>query len=690
MNGTQLSSFRHSLWTSSCLQGSLHALTLITVISIAMRVITWNVNGIKTLPQYHPWTQYKSLNDILNSEHLACDVLCMQEMKTPRTSITRDVALPDSFDAFLSFPTAATQDVSASQQQSQKKAKTGYSGSGIYTRRGGTGTRCAPLLAESLLCFPPKDTQERISPSDHAYPALMDFVPQLPIPSSSDDSDKEEDEGEDQVQADSSCEALDSEGRSIILDFGLFVLINVYCPNSASGRDTYKRAYHAALEARVNALLQEGREVMVVGDLNATPFPIDHCEGEIDTKRRGIDKWYDGPHGTAVRAWLRNWLVPLPLKDDEVTPPNKLVDVVRMFHPERKAMYTCWNTLLSARESNYGTRIDFILVSKGLLPWIKDANIMPDLRGSDHCPVYVDLRDDLTTSDGETVSLKTVLGKQGESPEPPKLATKFWDEYSGKQTRLDKFFGGKSQTAKKDSSKVDIGEPPMKKRKVEVEDSAMPEDQPSGSSAALLRPSPPISTPSLSPPPNQPAPTISTQSKIAGSNSSKGARSSKKTTASRHTSKSGSQSNISSFFQRPSSTKAKSETIESSSLPSTSFSSSSNIDDTQTSEELDEDFLLAMQLSQSPPSPSLAATPSTSKDAWSQLLKLPEAPRCTVHGEPGKRFIVNKKGPNKGRAFYVCSRPVGPGYDAGKERRAREDVDIQWRCNFFKWEKEIK
>ena len=46
---------------------------------------------------------------------------------------------------------------------------------------------------------------------------------------------------------------------------------------------------------------------------------------------------------------------------------------------------------------------------------------------------------------------------------------------------------------------------------------------------------------------------------------------------------------------------------------------------------------------------------------------------------------MNKPGPNKGKTFYLCVRPVGPGYDKGRHERLREEVDHQYKCNFFMW-----
>ena len=105
---------------------------------------------------------------------------------------------------------------------------------------------------------------------------------------------------------------------------------------------------------------------------------------------------------------------------------------------------TGWNTKISARESNYGTRIDYILITKGLVPWVKAADVQQDVKGSDHCPVFVDLHEQITTSDGSVLQLRDLLGAGNPDSAPPRLATRFWDECSGKQTQLHKFFAKKA------------------------------------------------------------------------------------------------------------------------------------------------------------------------------------------------------------------------------------------------------
>lgn len=75
--------------------------------------------------------------------------------------------------------------------------------------------------------------------------------------------------------------------------------------------------------------------------------------------------------------------------------------------------------------------------------------------------------------------------------------------------------------------------------------------------------------------------------------------------------------------------------------------------------------------------------------AWSKLMTPMEPPRCIVHNEAAKEFVT-KQGKNKGRAFWVCSRPVGPGYDKGRGTRLREEVDHRYKCDYFKWSSDAK
>jgi AP endonuclease 2 len=215
-------------------------------------------------------------------------------MKISRTSLPRTLALPSTYDSFFSFPTN----------------KLGYSGVGIYTRvltarpskaeEGLTGTIHPANLK------PPWDAHtERIS---SAYPCASQLEDQL-FP-------------DEDGTTPSDLSVLDAEGRALTLDFGLFVLINTYCPNETSPtRLPYKMNYHLVLQSRVEQLVREGREVIVLGDLNICAQPLDHCDGHLESVREGF---WEHP----ARKWAKGFF----------GEGGRMIDVVRMFWPDRKAM----------------------------------------------------------------------------------------------------------------------------------------------------------------------------------------------------------------------------------------------------------------------------------------------------------------------------------------------------------------
>jgi AP endonuclease-2 len=374
---------------------------------------------------------------------------------------------------------------------------------------------------------------------------------------------------------------------------------------------------------------------------------------------------------------------------------------------------------IMARETNYGTRVDYILVTPGLLPWIKHGDIQPSLKGSDHCPIYIDLHETIVDSEGRTRTLKEEIGNVNpERREPARLASRNWDEYSGKQKLLSSFFGkGKSK-----APEVDIGSPVstsaatilasttstssnntnvstneavssatqlpssnMKDHSALQGDTARKSTLPSAPPITLSII--PISAPAPSSPTGQtPLKRKSSHSSMAANPAasdaydavvpkklkSKAAKDTpvkdKDTSASKSKA---SQQSISSFFGKP-------KGIKSSAGPATVI----DVDDDDTPEtvadaDLDADYQLALKLSQEhdigslPPSQGTlssakATDPAETKMAWSNVFAKVEPPRCTTHNEPAKSFTVNKGGPNKGRAFFVCARYVHPMLNLGK------------------------
>lgn len=563
-------------------------------------------------------------------------------MKTSRSSLSRCVALPDDFEAFFSFP----------------QNKGGYSGVAVYAdSRTITPLRAEEGLSGILQPKPPLTLDDRISRS---YPCAHE-IELMPDEHGSTPSD---------------LAALEAEGRALIVDFGLFVLINVYCPNETSdARLPFKINYHTMLQDRVRTLMNEGREVVVVGDINICATPLDHCDGHLSSNTA---TFYDHP----ARAWFHRWLSPI----------GCMTDAVRTFWPDRKGMYTCWNMRISARESNYGTRVDYILVTPGMLPWIKHGDIQPSLKGSDHCPIYIDLHDEIITGAGERLSLRDVLPMDGNRKDLPRLAARRWEEYSGKQTLLSTFFGkGNMLRSPNNSPLSSLSLAPDTQLPKEHSDAAQPDHtQPAVGTPPPMHPSLSFQTLACTSTSQLLASPLKLQSNPISSRQTAPPDSSAKRKSSDSSAKKapkklkGSQSKLSSFFAQPSV-----------SPPCSQRNSSGDVPDRQ--DYIDSDYQFALELSASLENPLsqgllASATPSASqsKAAWSQLMAPVQPPNCFVHGEPAKEHTVNKPGPNKGKTFFLCARPVGPGYDKGKNERLREEVDHRYRCNFFKWTSDVR
>eukprot|EP00127_Corallochytrium_limacisporum_P001208 Clim_evm43s44 gene=Clim_evmTU43s44 len=100
----------------------------------------------------------------------------------------------------------------------------------------------------------------------------------------------------------------------------------------------------------------------------------------------------DGSTNDIPKAMLMGLdLFPGHLDSDDSQIPFEFLDSFRIYHPNRLKAYTCWDSVTSARLTNYGARIDFVLISKGLKSKLTGADIMPEVMGSDHCPVYAEL-----------------------------------------------------------------------------------------------------------------------------------------------------------------------------------------------------------------------------------------------------------------------------------------------------------
>ena len=176
----------------------------------------------------------------------------------------------------------------------------------------------------------------------------------------------------DRVTYEIGAERFDREGRVIVADYRDFTLITTYFPNgrSSAERLQYKLDFYDAFLTFIDDLTASGKAVVLCGDVNTAHKPIDLARpkenvtvsGFLPVERQWIDRVLD--HG--------------------------YVDIFRKFD-DRPDQYTYWDMMSRARDRNVGWRIDYFFVGPSVAPRVKAAYILPDVMGSDHCPVGIDL-----------------------------------------------------------------------------------------------------------------------------------------------------------------------------------------------------------------------------------------------------------------------------------------------------------
>ncbi len=166
----------------------------------------------------------------------------------------------------------------------------------------------------------------------------------------------------------------DQEGRTIIAEYPTFTLINCYFPNG--GRDhsrvPFKLTFYEAFLNKCQELRAQGHIVIFCGDVNTTHREIDLAHPKANQKTTGFLP--------EERAWL-----------DRIVETG-YVDTLRHFYPNLKGQYTWWSMVTRARERNVGWRLDYFFIAKEGLDRVDDAFILPQVMGSDHCPVGIRLR----------------------------------------------------------------------------------------------------------------------------------------------------------------------------------------------------------------------------------------------------------------------------------------------------------
>ena len=164
----------------------------------------------------------------------------------------------------------------------------------------------------------------------------------------------------------------DKEGRVITLEFDKFFMVNIYTPNSK--RELERLEYRQIWEDEIRKYLlklNKKKPVIMCGDLNV-------AHREIDLKNPKSNKGNAG-FTEEERGKITELL------------NSGFTDSYRYLYPNKENVYSWWSYMGKAREKNVGWRIDYFIVSKDIEKNIKEAKIYPEIYGSDHCPVGLEI-----------------------------------------------------------------------------------------------------------------------------------------------------------------------------------------------------------------------------------------------------------------------------------------------------------
>lgn len=162
------------------------------------------------------------------------------------------------------------------------------------------------------------------------------------------------------------------EGRVTTLEFDEFFVSTVYTPNAKDDLSRIPMRQHwdpAYLEFMKR--LEQQKPVIYCGDFNVAHEEIDLARPKENRSKKGFTDEERAGFGAMVEAGF--------------------VDTLRHLHPNTPELYTWWSHWGGARERNVGWRIDYVMVSGALIPLLKSARIHPDVLGSDHCPVSIEI-----------------------------------------------------------------------------------------------------------------------------------------------------------------------------------------------------------------------------------------------------------------------------------------------------------
>ncbi|KAL8942434.1 MAG: hypothetical protein Q9211_001402 [Gyalolechia sp. 1 TL-2023] len=610
---------------------------------------------------------------------LEADIVVFQETKIQRKDLVDDMVLVPGWDCYWSLP-----------KHKKGTSKESFDATSV----------CAPIRAEEgitgVLCPPSSAVSFSEGPDDRR---IGGYPTQAQLEASPVDAT-----------------TLDSEGRCVILEFPAFVLIGVYSPaNRDETRDDFRLSFLDLLDARIRNLADMGKRVLLTGDLNISRDERDTANAEAAMRKNGYTRedYLSTPARRMFNQLLEGGRV-VEARDEGRDEPV-LWDICRGFHPDRKGMFTCWEQKVNARPGNYGSRIDYVLCSSSMKTWFSDSNIQEGLMGSDHCPVYAVIKDQVEIN-GRMVFASDIMNPPGmfmdgkrqreySTTDMLPLSGKLIPEFDGRRNIRDMFARTPSLPNSSSTTVTFTAEgfipmkPPEANKALAMPGAQADTPGTSGTARDSTR-----ETALLSSSKKRSAPAALPQKPLKRSKSGTAASAQPPATGK-------GQQSLRGFLMAKSTAHADSTTPLAAEDGASQCSTSDNllqpaIDFESRHAKLprQEDQAKSLINASSPSTPASPAPGSTgthcgqaspwkgfsssqdaetvrdpiqSKESWSKLFTKPAPPLCEGHQEPCKTMLTKKNGMNRGRSFWMCARPLGPSGDKEKY--------TQWRCHTFIW-----
>lgn len=164
-----------------------------------------------------------------------------------------------------------------------------------------------------------------------------------------------------------------TEGRVVTAEYDNFYLVTVYTPNAKDSLERLDLRYKAWDPAFLKhcQILEKKKPIIFCGDLNVAHTELDLARPKPNEGKKGFTK--------EEREGFQHFI------------DAGFVDTLRIFQPDTPGLYTWWSHWGGARANNVGWRIDYFLVSESIKGNVKSASIHPDVMGSDHCPVSIEI-----------------------------------------------------------------------------------------------------------------------------------------------------------------------------------------------------------------------------------------------------------------------------------------------------------